>query len=165
ASSQSLDCKERPPSTPAMKPTAGKALRLETRFVPRSSSGKREDQTMPEALLFAPTTARAWTVIGPRRFRSRAASTTDSARRSALARILWRDEQGRPVRHDEPGAKSYAPGEAPVAEPEYPAERGIDSDGWTEVGDIYRAPSKAAQAIVELHLRWASRAQVEWSEV
>ena len=30
---------------------------------------------------------------------------------------------------------------------------------------VYRAPSKATQAIVELHLRWAPRARVEWSEV
>src|SRR5438445_6424445 len=37
-----------------------------------------------------------------------------SPRRSALARILWRDAQGRPVRHEEPGAKSYAPNEMPV---------------------------------------------------
>jgi len=112
--------------------------------------------------------AKAFPIQGGQYYRFRATQRAEripSPRRSALARILWRDEQGRPVRHDEPGAKSYAPGEAPVAEPEYPAERGIDSDGWTEVGDIYRAPSKAAQAIVELHLRWASRAQVEWSEV
>jgi len=50
-----------------------------------------------------------------------------------------------------------------VAEPEYPSERGTDPKGWTEIGDIYRVPSKASQAVVELHLRWASRARVEWS--
>jgi predicted amidohydrolase/type 1 glutamine amidotransferase len=88
-----------------------------------------------------------------------------SPRRSVLVRILWRDAQGRLVHHDEPGAKSYAPGEAPVAEPEYPSEHGTDSNGWTEVEGIYRAPSKATQAMVELHLRWAARAQVEWSDV
>jgi predicted amidohydrolase len=88
-----------------------------------------------------------------------------SPRRSALVRILWRDEQGRPVRHDEPGARSYAGSEAPVAEPEYPPERGTDSNGWAEVSDTYRAPSKASRAIVELHLRWATRAQAEWSDV
>jgi predicted amidohydrolase len=69
------------------------------------------------------------------------------------------------VRHDEPSARSYAGTEAPVAEPEYPLERGTDSNGWTEVGDIYRAPSKATRAVVELHLRWASRAQAEWRDV
>jgi len=86
-------------------------------------------------------------------------------RRSTLARILWRDDKGQPVRHDAPGAHSYAPNEFPVAEPEYPADHATDAAKWTEVSDTYRAPSKAAQAIVELHFRWASRAQVEWSEV
>lgn len=87
------------------------------------------------------------------------------AQRCVLARILWRDDKGQPVRHDETGANSYARGERPVAEPEYPSDRATDSAGWTEVADIYRAPSKATRAIVELHLRWAARAKVEWSEV
>jgi predicted amidohydrolase len=88
-----------------------------------------------------------------------------SPRRSVLVRVLWRDAQGRAVRHDEPSAKSYAPGEPPVAEPEYPPELKSDAKGWTEVGDIYRVPSKATQAVVELYLRWAARAQVAWSDV
>ena len=86
-------------------------------------------------------------------------------RRSVLARILWRDDKGQPVRRDGPGASSYAPGEAPVAEPEYPADRDSDPSGWTEVEDVYQAPSKARHATVELYLRWATRAQVEWSEI
>jgi len=85
--------------------------------------------------------------------------------RCVLARILWRDGKGQPVRHDETGANSYARGERPVAEPEYPSDHATDANGWTEVADTYRAPSKATRAIVELHLRWASRAQVEWSDV
>ena len=88
-----------------------------------------------------------------------------SPRRSALVRIHWRDARGNPVRHDAPGAKSFAPGEAPVAEPEYPSDRETDSNGWTELSDTYQAPAKATQAIVELHLRWAARARVEWSEI
>ncbi len=88
-----------------------------------------------------------------------------SPRRSALARILWRDDQGRSVRHDEPGATSYAPGESPVAEPEYPPEGKAASNGWTEMADVYRAPSKARQAIVELCLRWAPRGIVEWADI
>jgi predicted amidohydrolase len=86
-------------------------------------------------------------------------------RRSVLARILWRDDKGRAVLRDEPGATSYAPGQAPAAEPEYPTDRDTDLSGWTELADTYRAPSKATRAIVELHLRWAARAQVEWSEI
>ena len=90
---------------------------------------------------------------------------TPVPRRSALVRIHWRDAQGRPVLHDAPGAHSYAPGKPPVAEPEYPNDGPTDPAGWTEVSGIYRAPAKAAQAIVELHFRWAKRAKVEWSEV
>src|SRR5262249_24561440 len=47
----------------------------------------------------------------------------------------------------------------------YPADHAVNAAGWTEVSDTYRAPPRATQALVELHLRWASRAQVEWSEV
>jgi predicted amidohydrolase len=111
---------------------------------------------------------RTFPIKGGQHYRFRALRRVDnvpSPRRSTLVRILWRDDQGRSVHHDEPGAKSYAPGEAPVAEPEYPSDRGTDSDGWTEVADLYQAPSKATQAIVELYLRWAARALVEWSEV
>ncbi len=88
-----------------------------------------------------------------------------SPRRSVLVRILWRDDRGNAVRHDEPGAKSFAPGEMPVAEPEYPSDRGTDANGWTELADTYQAPAKATQAMVELHLRWAPRALVEWSDI
>ncbi|MBI4326447.1 MAG: carbon-nitrogen hydrolase family protein [Chloroflexi bacterium] len=95
----------------------------------------------------------------------RRAKNVPSPRRCALARVLWRDETGRSVQHDETGAKSYAPGQRPIAEPEYPSDRGSDATGWTEVADTYRAPSMATQAIIELHLRWAARAQVEWSDV
>ena len=88
-----------------------------------------------------------------------------SPRRSTFTRILWRDAQGRPVNHDEPGAKSYAPDKPPLAEPEYPPEREIEANGWTEVETVYQAPSKATQAIIELYLRWAPGGRVEWSEV
>ncbi len=100
------------------------------------------------------------------RFRAyRRARNVPIVRRSVLTRILWRDAAGKPVLHDEPGATSYRDGPVPVAEPEYPAERTADPAGWTEVSDVYRAPSKAARALVELHLRWASGGRVEWSEV
>jgi predicted amidohydrolase len=111
---------------------------------------------------------KSFPVKGGQHYRFHARQRLDnvaSPRRSVLVRILWRDDQGRPVRHDEPGARSYAPGEAPVAEPEYPPERGTDSTGWTDVSDLYRTPSRARRAVVELHLRWAPRARVEWSEV
>src|SRR5947199_155677 len=52
-----------------------------------------------------------------------------------------------------------------TAAPEYPADRATDALGWTEVSDTYRAPLKATRAIVELYLRWAPGARVEWSSV
>src|SRR5438128_1718772 len=112
--------------------------------------------------------AKTFPISGGQHYRFRALRRVEnvpSPRRSVLARILWRDEQGRAVHHDEPGAKSYAPDEAPIAEPEYPVDRGPASNGWTEVAGDYQAPSKARQAMVELYLRWAPRAVVEWSEV
>ncbi len=88
-----------------------------------------------------------------------------SPRRSTLVRIHWRDGDGKPVRHDAPGAHSFAPGELPIAEPEYPNDGATDAAGWTELSGVYCVPSKAAQAIVELHLRWAAQGVVEWKHV
>jgi predicted amidohydrolase len=95
----------------------------------------------------------------------RRVTNVESPRRSTLVRLLWRDAQGKSVLRDEPGAQSYRDGPSPIAEPEYPADRARDAAGWTEVSDTYRAPPRATQALVELHLRWAARAQVEWSDV
>ena len=86
-------------------------------------------------------------------------------RRTAVARVLWRDEQGRSVLHDEPAGASYRPGERPRAEPEFPADQGVDENGWTTVGGFYRAPADATKAIVELSYRWAPNGRVEWSNV
>jgi len=112
--------------------------------------------------------AKTFPVTGGQHYRFcalRRLTNVASPRRSAPARLLWRDDRGRPVPHDAPGAHSYAPGRPPLAEPEYPADRATRPDGWTEISDIYQAPAKATQAILELHLRWVSRGSVEWSEV
>jgi len=86
-------------------------------------------------------------------------------RRSLVVRILWQDAEGKQVLRDEPVASGYLKGALPIAEPEYPTDKAPDAEGWTEVSDVYRAPSKAARAIVELHLRWAPSAKVIWSKV
>lgn len=86
-------------------------------------------------------------------------------RRNALVRILWQDDSGHSVLHDQPGATSYRDGPLPMAEPEYPTDKAAVASGWTEVSDTYYAPSKATHAVIELHLRWAPHAQVEWSAV
>lgn len=86
-------------------------------------------------------------------------------RRSVVVRILWQDENGKPVLRDEPVVSGYLKGARPVAEAEHPVDRATDAEGWTEVSDVYHAPSKATRAVVELHLQWAPRGRVEWSNV
>ena len=86
-------------------------------------------------------------------------------RRTAVARILWRDENGKPVLRDEPSPATYLTGVIPRAEPEYPEDAPGDPHSWIEVSGIYRAPARATQAIVELEFRWAAKTKVEWSRV
>ncbi len=93
------------------------------------------------------------------------ASKVDLPRRAAVVRVLWRDSQGRPVVRDEPTFASYRPGERPRAEPEFPADGATDESGWTSVSAVYRAPSAAGLAIVELGYRWAAGGRVEWAGV
>jgi predicted amidohydrolase len=66
--------------------------------------------------------------------------------RSVLARVLWLD-----VRGDQLGEVEY-----PLTRP-WP-----DGNGWTLVTGTYKAPPKAAQAQLELHLRWTADGQVVW---
>jgi len=69
--------------------------------------------------------------------------------RCVLARIVWLDAAGKPVGDDE-----------------YPATlRRRTSDGWNVIADVYRAPDRAAQARLELHLRWAPGGDVLWRGV
>ena len=77
-----------------------------------------------------------------------------------MAEIHWRDAKGRHVPLDEPAVSGYLRGATPMAETEFPATRGDDGSGWTEVSDTYRAPSRATRAVVELHLRWAPGGEV-----
>src|SRR5207248_9324693 len=77
-----------------------------------------------------------------------------TARRSAVARVLWLDDRGRKVEHDRPADTGFLKGFKAAAEPEYPTDKSTDADGWTEVSDIYRAPSAATQGVIELTLRW-----------
>jgi predicted amidohydrolase len=52
-----------------------------------------------------------------------------------------------------------------MAETEFPATRGTNADGWTDVSDTYQAPARATQVTVELHLQWAASAEVRWAKV
>ena len=47
----------------------------------------------------------------------------------------------------------------PSAEPDYPTDGATDSEGWTTVSGVYRAPAKATRAVVELHLQWAPKGE------
>ncbi len=103
-------------------------------------------------------------------------------RRSAMVRLLWQDDRRRKVLRDEApstprtsersdaGSRSryvtnVLAGMTPVAEAEHPLDKGTDARGWTEVSDAYRAPVRATQVVVELHLQWAPRGGIQWSDV
>lgn len=111
---------------------------------------------------------RSFPVDGGEFYRFRAVRMTDSVsvpRQSAAVRIVWQDAGGKPVLADVPRSHAGEAGSVPLAEPEHPLDGETDAQGWTEVTGVYRAPTKATQAIVELHLQWAPRGQVAWSEV
>ncbi len=86
-------------------------------------------------------------------------------RRSALVRVLWRDDAGKMVSATVPEKQIQETGNVPSAEPEHPVDGNTDSEGWTTVSGVYRVPTKASIAIVELHLQWAPRGKIEWSDV
>jgi predicted amidohydrolase len=88
----------------------------------------------------------------------------ESPRRSTVVRILWQDDKGQSVLTDEPLVSTVLPGFRRTAEAEHPTDQGTHN-GWTEVVGLYRAPSKATKAVVELNLQWAARAKVEWADV
>ena len=56
-------------------------------------------------------------------------------------------------------------GFTPAAEAEHPLDKNTDEGGWTEVSDVYRAPSGATHATIELHLQWAPRGKISWSDI
>jgi predicted amidohydrolase len=95
----------------------------------------------------------------------RKAEHVATPRQTAVARVVWQDDQGRPVLHDEPSWLSYRAGERPRAEPEYPADGATDERGWTEVSGVFRAPSTATRAVVELAYQWEPGGRVEWSDI
>src|SRR5262245_31055695 len=72
----------------------------------------------------------------------RKAEHIDTPRRAALVRVLWQDDKGQAVMHEEVSDAPYATGKKPRAEPEYPTDKSADKDGWTEVSDTYQAPPK-----------------------
>ncbi|MDB5320448.1 MAG: ramA 4 [Phycisphaerales bacterium] len=86
-------------------------------------------------------------------------------RRSVVAKLDWKDAQGRTVPLDEPAVTNVLRTMKPMAETEFPAPRAVRPDGWTEMSEIYRAPRAATQMIVRLHLQWAANCEVRWADV
>jgi len=86
-------------------------------------------------------------------------------RRSVVARVLWRDDTGREVKRREGVVTNFLRGLEASAEPEYPRESSEANEGWVEMAGVYQAPPGAARAIVELHLLWAPKAKVNWSDI
>jgi predicted amidohydrolase len=86
-------------------------------------------------------------------------------RRSIVAKIHWQDDRGRSVPLDEQPVTSYLRGATAMAETEFPTPKGTNADGWTELSDTYRSPSKAARAVIELHLQWTTNSEVRFSGV
>jgi predicted amidohydrolase len=117
---------------------------------------------------------RTFPVTGGTFYRFEAARRTErviSPRRSAVVRLLWQDEIGNKVTRDDGAASSsryvtnFLRDFARTVEAEYPTDKATDASGWTEVSDVYRAPAKATRAVIELHLQWAPRGRIEWSDV
>jgi predicted amidohydrolase len=92
-------------------------------------------------------------------------SDVSSARRSALVRVVWKDKKGAMVPADVSRVQVAELGHTPTAEPEHPIDLPSDENGWSIVGGTYRVPTKATQAVVELHLQWAPNGSAEWSDV
>ena len=86
-------------------------------------------------------------------------------RRSALVRVLWRNDSGKMVSADVPEQQVKELGHTPSAEPEHPVDGSTDANGWTTVSGVYRVPTKATRAVVELHLQWAPNGCIEWSDI
>ncbi len=161
-----------PPANPALEGWHGRAAREEIRPEFRRLPSGGPDATGALAIESDARDGLAghWEKTFPvqggshQRFRVlRRAVGVESERRRVLVRIHWLDDRGRQVHHDTPGAFSYRDSALPTSEPEYPGETGWERDGWREMAATYLVPSGATRAVVELHLRWAPKARVEWT--
>jgi predicted amidohydrolase len=85
-------------------------------------------------------------------------------RKSVYARVVWRKGINEPVRSDPPEGDT-SPGGIPTAEPEYPADSPAKWPGYVVVSGVYRAPTTATYAVLELHLLDAPNGSVTWSDV
>lgn len=114
----------------------------------------------------------------------------ETPRRTTFVRITWQDSQGELVmmapgdhlsirrsknllaKGKDTDSASKGENEDPIsyvweqkARFEFPADRGTDADGWTELSDTYFVPPDATQAKIELYFRSLNSGEVRWSEV
>ena len=82
---------------------------------------------------------------------------------SGVVDIRWTNSNNR-VLDDRPLVQNYLKGFTPWVPLDY-ANDGEDTRGWTRVSAIHQAPTTATTAEVRLHLRWAAKSRVEWSDV
>jgi hypothetical protein len=111
---------------------------------------------------------RTFPVVGGRYYAFRVVRKVDGIaqpRRHVLATIAWQNAQGSDVERDQPTTSNVSSGKRFRATPEYPPDGATHADGWAEIAGVYAAPRAATQARVELHLRWAPGAKVEWADV
>src|SRR4051812_11085359 len=96
----------------------------------------------------------------------RRAENVATPRRSVIACVLWRDDADKPVKQIDDVVRNYSIGR-PTAEPEYPRDisESPAANGWTELSGVYQAPPGATRALIQLHLLWAPKGKVEWSDI
>jgi predicted amidohydrolase len=87
-------------------------------------------------------------------------------RRSTEVKVTWQDDKGRLVPNDNFTNPKYFRAGVSTHRPDFPMDKGTDVNGWTEVSDTYKAPTKATKAMVELVFRWAPpHSSVRWNDV
>lgn len=89
----------------------------------------------------------------------------ESPAHNAFVTISWTDEKGKAVLDDRPQVSNYLQNFTPWVVDEYPRDGKPDSTGWAKSEAVYRAPSAAKAAVVDLHLRWSKTGHVDWSAV
>jgi len=109
---------------------------------------------------------KSFAVTGGKHYHFSALRTAEGVavpRMSVYARVVWRDDNDKPVRSDPP--EGNPSGYIPIAEPEYPVDVATPAPGSAKLEGTYRAPMKATKALVELHLLDAPKGKVTWTDV
>ncbi len=90
---------------------------------------------------------------------------TDSPQQCAVVTVQWLDASGQRVLDDRKLVNGYLTRYNPLTPLEYTTDGPVGEDGWSEQNGLWQAPSKATQAVVELHGRWAANARMEWKSI